>query len=193
MKRKRALHVIAFITAFIGIGLLFLFPLREFVRMTFLEPLITVYYFIRWYTLRFPQIFLWSMIFLIAAFVLLQRYLRELGPSSQHRIKKRKAPPLLSEPAQLAMLIGRTHRHPFARRSLAAGLVQLTVRMIARREGISLSEAREKFASFDWCDDPAVEEFFHYRSPSHRWGRGGDFHKKMQQTISFLERYYQGV
>ncbi|MCD5416740.1 hypothetical protein LR032_06665 [Candidatus Bipolaricaulota bacterium] len=192
MRPKSALRVIAFITAFAGVALLLLFPLRELVRTALLEPLITAYHIAHWYLLRLPQLLFWGAIFLFATYLLLRCYRRALGPPPPPRAQKRRAPPLLSEVAQVTLLLRRTHRHPFARRSLAGSLVKLTVRMIARREGLTLSEARERFASFTWCDDPAVEEFFRSRSPSYRWDRNADFHKKMQQTISFLERYYQG-
>jgi len=193
MKRRRILVVAAGVVILIGITLAFLFPLRELVRTALVEPLIKGYYIASWYVRRLPQLLLWSGLSLLAALFLVRYTVRILGPFSRPRTRWTQTSTPPSELERLTAVIERAHRYPFSRRSLSSELVRLAVRLIARREGLSLDEARERFESFAWCDDPAVEGFFRYRRHYRGFGQGADFKRKLKQTIAFFERYQKGV
>jgi len=191
MRAKRVLFIIVGTVLMVAITLLFLFPLRDFVRVGLVEPLITAYYIARWYLRRLPQLLLWAGLVLGATYFLFRAYYRTFPPAKQ-RVAMRRITPLGSDLDRLRQTIARARKHSFSRRQIASNLVHTTVRLIARREGLSLDEARERFETFEWCDDYVVRDFFGYRRLHYGWRPGVNFSDKLQRTISFLERYQQG-
>ncbi len=192
MRAKRALFITVGVLLMVTITLLFIFPLRDFVRVGLVEPLITAYYIARWYLHRLPQLLLWAGLVLGASYFLFRTYFRAF-PSAKERVAMRRITPLGSDLDLLRRAIARTRKHSFSRRQIASDLVRTTVRLIARREGLSLDEARERFETFEWCNAHVVRDFFRYRRLHYGWKRGVDFSDKLQRTISFLEDYQQGV
>ncbi len=192
MRAKRALFITVGVVLMVAITLLFLFPLRDFVRVGLVEPLITAYYIARWYLHRLPQLLLWAGLVLGATYFLFRAYFRAF-PTAKQRVAMRRFAPLGSDLDRLRQMILRARKHSFSRRQIASELVRTTVRLIARREGLSLDEARERFETFEWCDAYVVRDFFRYRRLHYGWRPGVDFSDKLQRTISFLERYQQGV
>jgi len=192
MRTKRALFIIVGVVLMVAITLLFLFPLRNFVRVALVEPLITAYYIARWYLHRLPQLLLWAGLVLGTSYLLFRAYYRAFPPAKQ-RVAMRRIALLGSNLDWLRQTIARARKHSFSRRQIASDLVRTAVRLIARREGLSLDEARDRFETFEWCDDCVVRDFFGYRRLHYGWRRGVDFSDKLQRTISFLERYQQGV
>ncbi len=192
MRAKRALFITVGVVLMVAITLLFLFPLRNFVRVGLVEPLITAYYIARWYLHRLPQLLLWVGLVLGATYFLFRAYFRTFPTAKQH-VAMRRFTPLGSDLDRLRQMILRARKHSFSRRQIASELVRTTVRLIARREGLSLDEARERFETFEWCDAYVVRDFFRYRRLHYGWRPGVDFSDKLQRTISFLERYQQGV
>ena len=192
MRAKRVLFIIVGAVLMVAITLLFLFPLRDFVRVGLVEPLITAYYIARWYLHRLPQLLLWAGLVLGASYFLFRTYFQAF-PIAKQRVAMRRFTPLGSDLDRLRQMILRARKHSFSRRQIASELVRTTVRLIARREGLSLDEARERFETFEWCDTYVVRDFFRYRQLHYGWRPGVDFSDKLQRTISFLERYQQGV
>jgi hypothetical protein len=192
MRAKRGLFIIVGAVLMVAITLLFLFPLRDFVRVGLVEPLITAYYIARWYLHRLPQLLLWVGLVLGASYFLFRAYFQAF-PTAKQRVAMRRVTPLGSDLNRLRQMILRARKHSFSRRQIASELVRTTVRLIARREGLSLDEARERFETFEWCDTYVVRDFFRYRQLHYGWRPGVDFSDKLQRTISFLERYQQGV
>ncbi|MEA1871271.1 MAG: hypothetical protein U9N00_03665 [Candidatus Bipolaricaulota bacterium] len=193
MSAKRALFIIIGAVLMIVVTLLFLFPLRDFVRVGLVEPLITAYYIARWYLHRLPQLLLWAGLVLGASYFLFRAYHQAFPLAKQRVAMRRITTPLGSDLQWLQQVIARARKRAFSRRLIASNLVHTAVRLIARREGLSLDEARERFETFEWCDDLVVKEFFRYRRTHYGWRRGVYFSDKLQRTISFLERYQQGV
>jgi hypothetical protein len=195
VNRKTAILLIAGgVLIAIGLSLAFAFPLRDAFRAAVAEPFISSFYLFRWYLHRISQAVLWGTFVLLGGF-LLARSFAGAFPSrrKEYQGRIRAATEPVSELDRLATIIGHTHRRPFARRRMAVELSRLAIRMIAKREGISLKEARTRFESFDWCSDGAIADFFSYRRQYHGLRRGRDFSMLLHKTVSFLERYYQGV
>ena len=76
---------------------------------------------------------------------------------------------------------------------MASELVSLCVRLIAQRERLPIHEARDRFESFEWCDEDGVRAFFNFRRQYYGVGRGRAFNARLRDVVSFLERYHQGV
>ena len=195
MSRKAALTLLGLsLLLLIGITIAFAFPLRPlFIRLV-VNPLIESFLVLRWYVHRLSQLLLWIVFVIIGALFPLHMLTR--GYFSKKREKKQKYIVIRSEGSelrQLAETISRTHHRPFARRRVASKLVPLCVRLIAQHEGLPLKEARERFESFQWCDNEAVKEFFTFRRQYYGFGKGRAFTARLHEVVSFLEEYHQGA
>jgi len=190
MSRRTILAVAAVLTA--GFSLLFVFPLREVFRAGLLEPAIEAWHLVRWYVLRLPQAALWIVLVLAGAVLLVRALVKGLGRRAKPEPVEPPPPRPPTEFERLSALIARSRRGALSRRRLAGELVAPCVRLIARREGLSVAEARLRFERFAWCDEPAVAGFFAYRRRYRGLGWRGDFEEKLEKTVSFLERYQEG-
>ena len=196
MSRKLALGLIVLSFALlIGLAAMFAFPLRGAFMSVIVTPLIESFHVLRWYIHRISQLLLWSVL-IIAGAILTLRMLTRTFPFPKAE-KRRRYVLVRSETANdvkdLTTTISRAHRHPFARRRMASSLVPLSVRLIAQRERLSLREARERFESFQWCDDDAIPAYFNFRRQYYGVGRGKVFDERVHDIVAFLERYHQGV
>ncbi len=195
MNRKAAVIVIAGgVLIAIGLSLAFALPLRNSFRSNVVEPFVSSFYLFRWYLHRISQAVLWAMFILGGGILLMNTFMRTFSS----RKREDHSPNIVSTVAtselnRLTTIISHTHRRPFARRRMTAELVGLAIRMIAKREGLSLKAARARFETFDWCDNEAIPGFFKYRRQYYGIRRGKDFNRLLKETISFFERYYQGV
>jgi len=196
MNRKLALSIVILSFALlIGLAAMFAFPLRGAFMSIVVTPLIESFQVLRWYLHRISQVILWSIIVIVGGVLTLRMFARTFPlPKSE---KRRKYVLVMSDTAselrRLTMTINRTRRHPFARRRMASNLVSLSVRLIAQRESLPLREARERFESFNWCDDDAVPDYFNFRRQYYGVGKSKLFNERLRATIAFLERYHQGV
>ena len=195
MSRKAALILLGLsLLLLIGITLVFAFPLRPLFTRLVVKPLIESFLVLRWYVHRLPQLLLWIVFVIIGALVPLHMLTRD--HFSKKRAKKRKYILIRSEGSELHRLtetIIRAYHRPFARRRVASKLVPLCVRLIAQRESLPLKEARERFESFQWCDNGAVKEFFNFRRQYYGLGKGRAFASRLHEVVSFLEEYHQGA
>ena len=195
MSRKLALSLIA--TSFVvllGIAFSLAFPLRPLFMKFVVAPLIESFLVLRWYVHRLSQFMLWIAFVTVGALVVVYILTRD-NPRRKHE-KRRRYILVKSDTAsdlrRLTATINRAHHRPFARRRVASELVSLCVRLIAQQERLSLAEARERFESFQWCDDNAVEKFFNFRRQYYGVGLGKAFDRRLRETVAFLERYHQG-
>jgi len=156
-------------------------------------PLVRAYYRVRFYLSLLPQYLIWSIPVVGMGALLLASYLRaarsffprEEGPTEGHA----DAPdPLWT----LATTIAHARRSPFYRKIVVQTLGKIAVRIIAEREGISLPEARERFAGGDWCEDRAVQNFLLSARADGR-KTGNDFARRLDEAVSRLEKLEQGV
>lgn len=189
--RRRGI-VITAVALTVGLSVLFVFPLREAFRAGFLEPLIEAWHLARWYVLRLPQAALWIALVLVGAIFLVRMLVKGLGKGPEPRPEEPSVPRSQTEFERLSALIARARHGPFSRQRLAGELVGPCVRLIAGREGLSLTQARSRFEGFSWCDEPAVAGFFAYRRHYRGLGRRADFEGKLEKTVLFLERYQEG-
>jgi hypothetical protein len=179
---------------FVATTLLFAFPLRDQFLKLVVTPIIESFMVLRWYIHRLPQLFLWITFVIIGAIVVIG-LLRKSFP-----LPKRTSKPqyqsstcdAISDLKRLSLLIAHTYYRPFSRRKIAAELVPLCVRLIAHRERLKLQQARERFESFQWCDNESVRSFFDYRHQYSTLGKGKNFKNQLNDVIASLEQYYQG-
>ncbi len=196
MSRRLALSLVVLsFVMLIGLAALFAFPLRDAFMSAVVAPLIESFHVLRWYIHRISQLVLWA-VFVIAGGILTLLILTRAFPPPKRRKKGRYilvSSGTTSELKRLTTMINRAYRHPFARRRMASDLVSLSVQLIAQRERLPLKEARERFESFQWCDDDAIPAYFNFRRQYHGVGRGKVFDERLHDIVAFLERYHQGV
>lgn len=193
MKTRRAIILIIGLLLTLCVTIVFLLFFQDFLRTAILDPVITGYYTIRWYALRLPELWLWSIITLVAALFLVRAYLRVLT-GAVRQPHSRVLPVAQKDDLDiLAELVGRAHHHVFSRLRLTGELAALAIRMIAWKEGVSLGEARLRFKSGSWCEKPTVREFFDCYKLRYERRRARNFSEQLEQTISFLEDYQRRV
>ena len=175
------------------ITLLFILFLQEGFRRAIAIPIIQAYYRLWFYLSLLPQYLIWLVPVLVMAAFLFGSYLRAIGslPREGEGTEKRAEEgddPLRS----LAIAIARARRRPFYRRMVVRELGKTAVRIIAKREGISLAAARERFEDGSWCTDSEVLDLFaRARAPAGL--NVYEFESKLEKAISVLERLEQGV
>lgn len=196
MKARRKLFLIGFgCSVSVGLALVFAFPMRDAFMRLVVTPLIESFMILRWYVHRLSQLMLW-VVFVIGASIIVIRSLTRAFPFPKRSPKQKYhffQPDATNDLKRLSLIISHAHHRSFARRKIASELVPLCTRIIAHRERLKLQQARERFESFQWCDDEAVQDFFDYRRQYHGLGKARDFQARLGDVISFLERYYQGV
>ena len=193
MNTRRAIILITSLLLTLCVTIAFLLFLQDFLRTAILDPVITGYYTIRWYALRLPELWLWSIITLVPALFLLRAYLRVFTGAVRQPDSRVLLVPQKDDLDILAELVGRAHHHVFSRLRLTGELAALAIRMIAWKEGVSLEEARLRFESGDWCEKPIVRQFFDCYKLRYERRRGRNFGEQLEQTISFLEDYQRRV
>lgn len=193
MKARRAIILIIGLLLTLCVTIAFLLFFQDFLRTAILDPVITGYYTIRWYALRLPELWLWSIITLVAALFLVRAYLRLLTGAARQPHSRVLPVPQKDDLDILAELVGRAHHHVFSRLRLVEELAVLAIRMIAWKEGVSLGEARLRFESGSWCEKPTVRQFFDRHKLRYERSKARHFGEQLEQTISFLEDYQRRV
>jgi len=193
MKTRRAIILIIGLLLTLCVTIAFLLFFQDFLRTAILDPVITGYYTIRWYALRLPELWLWSVITLVAAVLLVRAYLRVLTGAVRQPHSRVLPVPQKDDLDILAELVDRAHHHVFSRLRLVGELAALAIRMIAWKEGVSLGEARLRFESGSWCEKPAVRAFFDRHKLRYERSKARHFGEQLEQTISFLEDYQRRV
>lgn len=167
-------------------------------RRTILDPLTWMFNDIRRALAPLPQALLWAIGLLIGCAILLATWSRALGgmrerPAGAGRRIGYVRPQNTNAIASLARDLERSPRRHVSRVRVVRELSVLAVRLIARREGLSLEEARSLLNSGQWPDDPLVRQFFATRPGG---GRGVPKHRFLEaaaRTLTHLERYHQEV
>ena len=165
-------------------------------RRTILEPVTWMISDIRQALAALPQALLWAIGLLIGCAVLLVTWSRTLGGIRRKPASRRAGyvrPRNTNAIESLARDLERSPRRHVSRVRIVRELSVLAVRLIARREGLSLEEARKLLNSGRWPDDPLVRQFFATRPGG---GRGVPKHRFLEaaaRTLSHLERYHQEV
>lgn len=193
MKTRRAIILITGLLLTLCVTIAFLLFFQDFLRTAILNPVITGYYTIRWYALRLPELWLWSIITLVAALFLVRAYLRLLTGAARQPHSRVLPVPQKDDLDILAELVGRAHHHVFSRLRLVEELAALAIRMIAWKEGVSLGEARLRFESGSWCEKPTARELFDCYKLRYERSKARHFGEQLEQTISFLEDYQRRV
>ena len=155
-----------------------------------LTPLIAAFYAVRAYIIRLPQLLLWLLPIAIVT-ILIVRSILSLPRSERRRRRERRPKAGEGKLAELIRQIQRTRVSRFARVRVCRRLTETAVRLLAKRRGIPIEEARRRMRAADWQADPRVIAFLvphrHHRRPS--GGKG--FLMEFAGTLSFLERFHR--
>ncbi len=169
----------------------FVLLLREGFRRAVVVPIIQAYLSVRFYSSRFPQFIIWSIPVFGMTVLLLTIYLRTVFTILQKEqaatSEKKEVDPLQT----LAVMIFHARRRPFHRKMIVQKLKKTAIRIIAERTGLSLSEARERFESGDWCENRAVRNLFFNTRGNNRLSKVHDFKWILDKAISVLENLEQ--
>ncbi len=193
-KRQRRWTIGLLAAGLVGfLTMLFILFLQEWFRRAVAVPVVQAYWRIRFFLSLLPQYLVWLVPALVMGAIILARLPRTLPPLPQGRARRtgrrRETDPLLS----LAATISHARRRPFYRRTIVRELGKTAVRIIARREGLSLPEARKRFESGDWCENRAVRDLFLYARGNGGMDKVYDFERRLDEAISVLEKLEQGV
>jgi len=190
--RIRSLAPIAILILAVGCTLVLLYSRP--VRNAILDPILSALNEIRNTLALLPQSILWAAGIFLGTIILAiagQRMLER--PSGKRR---RSAPPSVAPynthaVDSLSRSLARSVKRHVSRVRIVRELAVLAVRLIARKEGCSLPEARKLLNSGYWTDDPVVRRFFALRDR----GKPGrqDFSNAVEHTLKYLEQYHQEV
>jgi len=184
---------IAILTA-LTLLLLYSRPLRAAI----LEPAVWLLQDVRRTLAKFPQAMLWGIALLLGCAALAgswKRVLRSVFPAAPHA--RRRDPTVRPQNAQtvdsLARDVLRAPRHHVSRVRVTRELSDLAIRLIAKREGLSLGDAHRRLRSGDWSLDPEVRRFFAGKRAGHVDAARRPFVAAAEYVLSYLERYHQEV
>jgi len=157
-----------------------------------LTPLIAAFYTIRAYVERLPQLLLWVIPIVITGGVLFRLLLARPRLKQQSR-GKRQPQARDGKLAEMIRQIQRTRVSRFARIRVCRQLSDSTMRLLARRSGVPIEEARRQLRSSDWDAEIEVKRFLtphlHHRRPA----AGKGFLVELHRVLTFLERYRQQI
>jgi len=184
------------VTAFV-VALTLLLLYNPPLRRVLLDPIVWMANDIRNGLAKLPQALLWAVALLIGCAILLVAWRKLLrgdrGAPKQQRLTPPVRPHNANAVAALARDLRRARRHHVSRVRVVRELTVLAIRMIAKREGIPLDEARTKIRSGQWPDDPEIRRFFALRRDGAEAIRKHGFDDAVEATLAFLDRYHQEV
>lgn len=165
------------------------------VRRAILEPVTWMINDVRRALAPLPQALLWAVGLLIGCAVLLAAWRRFPDEAAKPKRARWTAvrPHNTNAIETLARDLERSPRRHLSRVRIVRELSVLAVRLIARREGLSLEEARKLLNSGQWPDDPRVQELFATRPGGGPGVPKQRFLESVAHTLAHLERYQQEV
>ena len=193
----RVLHIA--LPAGIGViivALTLLLLYSEPLRRAILEPATWLVDDVRRALATVPQALLWAIGLLIGIAVLAASWKRVLKALT---VKPRLGRWSVVRPynanaiATLTRDLDRAAKHHTSRVRIVRELAVLAIRLVAKREGVSLEEARRLLTDGRWPDDPRVRQLF----ASRRAGAGSvpkeSFVDAIEHALAYLVRYHQEV
>ncbi len=157
-----------------------------------LTPIIAAFYTVRAYIERLPQLLLW-VIPIAATAIVLFRLLFALPRTARRSRADRRPRAGDGRLAEMIRQIQRTRVSRFARVRVCRQLSDSAVRLLARRNGIPIPDARTQLRANAWDAEIEVKRFLtphlHHRRPS----AGKGFLVDLHRTVTFLERYRQEI
>jgi hypothetical protein len=157
-----------------------------------LTPLIAAFYTIRAYIERLPQLMLWVIPILITSAILFRLLFALPRREKPHRHERR---PQAGDGklAEMIRQIERSRVSRFARVRVCRQLSDSAMRLLARRHGVPIEEARRRLRNGQWEAEPSVVGFLtphlHHRRPA----AGKGFLVQLAGALTFLERYRQEI
>jgi hypothetical protein len=194
MKRLRIALPIAIGATVVALTLLLLYS--EPLRMAILEPATWMIDDVRRSLATVPQGLLWAIGLLIGIGVLAASWKRVLTAlTAKPRISRRSIvrPYNANAIATLTRDLDRAAKHHSSRARIVRELAILAIRLIAKREGISVEEARKLVVAGRWPDDRRVKQLFASRRAGANRTPKQSFVDAVEYALAYLVRYYQEV
>ncbi len=190
----RFLVPIAAVLVVVALTLLLLY--NEPLRKAILEPITWAIHDIRSGLAALPQALLWGIGLLLGCTVILVTWRRAFRGSKKRPPRARGvtvAPHNTSAVASLARDLRRAPKRHVSRSRVVRELSILAVRLIAKREGVSLEQARKTLQSGRWPDDPEIRRFFAARRDGETAVPKTHFIEAAEATLAFLDSFHQEV
>jgi len=198
MTRERVLRLairIAAVAFVVALTLLLLYS--EPVRRVLLDPIVWIANDIRNGLAKLPQALLWAVGLLIGCAILGISWQRTLRAITSRRPPHRREPIIRPYNANaIATLARDLHRAPkrhVSRNRVVRELSIVAIRLLAKRRGIPLHEARALLRSGRWPDDPKVRRLFASRRHGEAAIRKHEFIDAVEATLAYLDHYHQEV
>jgi len=169
---------------------------NEPLRRAILEPVTWILNDIRHALAPLPQALLWAIGLLVGCAVLLVSWRRALRCTRSRPARTRRFPVKphnANAIATLATDLHRARKHHVSRSRIVRELAMLAERMIAKREGIGIDQARQMIHSGEWPADPEMRRFFASRRTGAAAIPKQQFLEAVETALQFLDRYYQEV
>jgi len=174
----------------IALAALLVPSVRAELHEAILTPLIAAYFTVRAYVLRLPQLLLWVVPVLVVT-LLVVRSMFVMPRFAGRRRRGRVAQAGEGKLEEMIRQIQRTRVSRFARVRICRHLSDTAMRLLARRHGIPLDEARRRMRQAEWEADRKIIAFL---TPHRHHGRptaGKGFLVQLAGTLTFLERFHR--
>ena len=165
-------------------------------RRVLLDPIVWIANDVRNALAKLPQALLWAVGLLIGCVILLFSWRRVLRGITSRPPRPRETPVRpynIDAVATLARDLHRARRHHVSRRRVIRELSVLAIRLLAKRRGIPLHEARALLRLGRWPDDAVVRRLFASRHGGGGAVRRHEFIDAVEATLEFLDHYHQEV
>ncbi len=176
--------------------IVFFFLLQGKLHGALVVPLVRDYYVLWFYVTSMPQFGIWLAVVSVFSFALFTVYRRtaRMLPRWHPRSAPVRSQPQIDNPLRLlTTAIRHAHRFSVYRYTVVHELAELAIRIIARRDQVSLPEARRRFKTGKWCDNTEVRDFLGYERLTAGVKLDSDFDRRLNTAIDYLEHLEQGV
>lgn len=190
--RKRKLFLIGlFAVSTIGVAAVLFYRYADVLRAYVVRPAIETYFIVRFYIETLPQLLWWLIPPIVVSLMLLRRFLRppRSTASASRPAASRTAHLGEGDLTHLYRLLGRASHSRFARVRVSRTLAEIAARLIARREGTTLHEARRRMAAGYWRDIGTVHRFLTPRKHYTTRQDHATFDDALRETLDQLETY----
>jgi len=180
--------------ATVAVAAVLFYRYADGIRAHVVRPAIETYFVVRFYVDLVPQLFWWAIPLAVASVLLLRRVLRsQTSPATVRSRGPLTARPGEGELTHLSRLLRRSHHSRFARVRLSRTLAEVAARLIAAREGLSLTDARQRMIQGYWRDSALMHGFLTPRKHYTARQDDAEFRVALQETLDRLEAYDRDV
>ena len=192
--RHRLYFTLGALALFSIATLILLLFYAEELHVRVLVPIIRAAYTAKHYLDHLHGLVLWLIPLALFSIPLVRALFHVLGQQEPVGHQKLDDWPIVPETGELEALVHQLRhakRSRFARARISRNLKELSVRLIAGREGVAVSEARQMLENGLWRAHPEIHELLMPRR--HYAGRQSEraFEQALDQTLLFLQTYHE--